>query len=222
MKTDLRRFPQGSNELGGTIMKAVDMYKMSVLLVISVLTCAIPVFAQQADPQGYTLLIQQTPAGAGTVTPGDGVHKYGIGQTVTLSAVPQEGFRFLYWLGDVSTVMEPTTSVSLDSPKMVIAVFERATFNEEDEPLPAFGVGRSPAGSAGLMASPNPIARPGTVSPASYTGDRTIVYSGPEVEWPDTPPSDDDDILVPGDPIPEPATLLLLGVGSAALFRRRK
>ncbi|NLK40471.1 MAG: PEP-CTERM sorting domain-containing protein [Planctomycetes bacterium] len=204
-------------------MKARILNSLAMGVAVLIGVVSIPALAQEPDPLGYTLLIQQSPPGAGTVSPGDGVHKFGIGEVVTLSAVPVEGYRFLYWLGDVSTATTPTTSVNLDSPKMVIAVFERANFEEEDQSLPAVGgAGRGAGSFSGLIASPYPVFAPGSVNAASGGGEQTIIVNNPIIDFPDIPSQDDDDILVPGDPIPEPATVLLLAVGTAALSRKRK
>ena len=52
----------------------------------------------QADENGYAVLIEQSPIHAGTVNPGLGVHKEAVGSTMTLTALPKPGYRFLYWL----------------------------------------------------------------------------------------------------------------------------
>lgn len=194
------------------------------LSVFAVLMAGV-VFADVSDPSGYALLIQQSPADGGVVTPGAGVHKVGIGQTVTLSATPRPGYRFLYWLGDVSVTSASDTSVSLDSPKMVIAVFERESFEED---LQGAGPAKSQVGGSmgGLVGSPDPTPAPAAVNPGSYSGPVTLNYPTPIT--PDIPEYYDDDVLVPGDPsgndnpIPEPATLMLLGFGTTALLRRRR
>jgi hypothetical protein len=50
----------------------------------------------ETDANGYAILIEQSPIHAGTVNPGLGVHKMGIGSTMTLIAMPKPGYRFLY------------------------------------------------------------------------------------------------------------------------------
>ena len=76
---------------------------------------------------GYALLIEQTPVDAGFVTPEPGVHEHSKDDILELRAIPKPGFKFLYWLGDVLDTTESETSVSLDSPKIVVAVFARTS-----------------------------------------------------------------------------------------------
>ena len=182
--------------------------------------------AQTNDPLGYAVIVQQSPANGGSVTPGAGVLKVGVGQTITLSATPNPGFRFAYWLGDVASASASETAVNVDSPKMIIAVFERDDF---EEPLSA-GAGMSGGGgSGGLRSSPSGVTSgdgmtSGTGAPLQTFGLPSLPTT-PDFFDDDFPvPGDDDDIVVPGDgdQVPEPTTLLLLGLGAAALLHKRQ
>ncbi|RKY13804.1 MAG: hypothetical protein DRP52_01805 [Planctomycetota bacterium] len=198
-----------------------SVYNLLVLMIV----LSVSVTAVASD-DGYALLIQTSPPDAGAVTPGLGVHKTAIGQTVALSAVPKQGYQFLYWLGDVSSTSGPDTTVSVDSPKLVVAVFAKADFDEE---LPGAGIAdgqHAPGGGRGY----NPIQSPGSVSPGR-SFDSPSGFTFPD--FPDEPddgdipvPGDDnsiDDIPVPGDnEVPEPATVFLLGLGSSILLKRMR
>jgi hypothetical protein len=201
-----------------------DMCKIGIYNLLALMIVLSVSAAAVASDDGYALLIQSSPPGAGAVTPGLGVHKTAIGQTIALSAVPKQGYQFLYWLGDVSSTTGPDTSVSVDSPKLVVAVFAREDFDEE---LPGLGIpdGQyAPGGGRGY----NPIQSPGSVNPGYRPfdgfGRRRSPDDGPDADdIDDIPvPGDNDDIPVPGDnEVPEPATVLLLGIGSSVLLKRR-
>lgn len=187
--------------------------RFSVLMLV---LFTLPVLA--ADENGYALLLQSSPAHGGKIVPGNGVFKVAIGQSVPLIAVPQKGYRFLYWLGDVGQTDMMRTTVQVDSPKLIVAVFEREEFEDlEPAVLEASGVAMGGAGSS---------------SPLNLQGgmmsSRRIIEPTPTPN-PPTPP-ENDDFPVPSDPfpvpddnpVPEPVTILLFATGSVFLMRMRR
>jgi len=180
-----------------------------VILALVVFLCGFlePAYCQSDDP---VLLLQQTPPEAGKITPGVGVHHFESGTEVTLTAVPKPGYQFIYWLGDVSDPTANRTIVYLDAPKIVLAVFERSEFEflvTEERSQSAPG--------GGLFASAPDYARQGYTGGGAKRPPKWRRPTPPEPEEPEEP----EDFPVP---IPEPATILLLGFGSLALLRKRR
>ncbi len=72
--------------------------------------------------QQYTLTVNVYPSGSGSVvlSPSGGV--YTAGTVVTLTAVPNSGYSFNMWGGDLSGSQNPTT-ITMNSNKTVIAQF---------------------------------------------------------------------------------------------------
>ena len=70
----------------------------------------------------YTLTVNVSPAGAGTVTLNPAGGTYPAGTVVTLTAVANTGYTFSNWSGDVTGTSNPT-SVTMNSNKTVTAVF---------------------------------------------------------------------------------------------------
>ena len=159
---------------------------------------------------GIALLIQKTPPQGGSVTPGTGVHHLGLNSEVTLTANPKPGYQFVYWIGDVSDSTSSTTMAYLDSPKIIIAVFERAeyAFLEKDEAI------RS-APNGGMYGSASDYSRQG------YTGGGGRRSSNGGGGGGETPDPESDPFPIP-EPIPEPATAILLTIGSLVAFVNRK
>lgn len=155
---------------------------------------------------GYALMVEKSPAAGGVVTPGIGVRQTSPNETILLNASPTNGYRFLYWLGDVENPTKTHTSVQVDSPKLVVAVFERVDYESSSSssgsPSQAIasisgGGGRGGGGGGGGGYSSYP---PGV----------------PSEETPSTP------LYVPVPEVPEPGTILLLGGGLAMLRSWRK
>lgn len=142
---------------------------------------------------GIALLLQQTPIEGGIVTPSVGVHYFAPNAKITLTAVPKPGYQFVYWLGDVRDPMASSTTVYLDAPKIIVAIFERTEYEfltaADMEARPQSGPG------GGLIAS---------------NVEQGWIWWGGEEPGPD------------GEVIPEPVTLVLFGPAVLFLLMRRK
>jgi len=171
---------------------------------------------QSCLAQDVVLLLQQSTPEAGTVTPRAGVHRFEIGTEMTLTATPNPGYQFVCWLGDVSDPTAISTILHLDSPKIIIAVFERLEYDS----LAAVELADQSAPIGGLVASGRDYSR------TQYTGGgarKPRKFRGPQQqeqpEIPDFPvPEESDDFPVP---VPEPGTAGLLILGSL-IFRRKR
>ncbi len=167
------------------------------------------------------LLLEQSPVDGGAVEPGAGVHRLETNSQITLRAVPKEGYQFVMWLGDVDEPDSPVTETFMDSPKIVIALFERSQY-ESIEAADLLGGG--PGGGGALTQSAADISsssgggggakRPGRIHPLIET---------PEEQLPDDFPVPDEgqpsDFPVPDQTeVPEPATVIIL-ISGLALIR---
>lgn len=182
----------------------------------------------QAFALDYALMVQQTPLSGGTVTPGPGVHTVAANGQVTVSATPKSGYQFVSWLGDVGDASAATTTVNVDSPKIVVAVFERSDYEEPfAEPAPSDSLGGG--GSSGGDLRYNPTQQVGTGSQVSAgsvykAGDN--VYNFPSQPGRNGTNGTDGKDATRDDgiptPTPEPVTAVFLGMGALALLKRRK
>lgn len=160
-----------------------------------------PAYCQTSD---VALLLQQTPAKGGVMTPIAGVYHFKLNSEVTLTAVPKPGYQFVYWLGDVSDPAATNTIVYLDKAKIIIAVFEQSEYGAlaAEEGMPGGGGG----GGSGLVT---------TVANYGQTGGMSSGAGGvkPKIRQP---------VYSEGtEVIPEPATGVLLVLGSLFAFTRR-
>jgi len=177
-----------------------------IILAIAIIVGGLlaPAYCQ---PSSVTLLLQQTPTQGGIITPTTGIYHYAPDSEVTLTAVPKDGYRFIYWLGDVSNPTASFTVVHLDEPKVVVAVFEPTNYDALDVSgsLPTSG-----GGGGGLFASATDFGRPSAIVVGGGAGPRP---QGPiSLSW------------QTGDGMPEtpePATAVLLVLGGLFAFARR-
>jgi len=108
----------------------------------------------------YTLSVIISPAGSGTVAKSPDQTSYSSGTTVTLTATPASGYKFVRWDGDV-TGTNPTATVTMNANKAVTAVF--AAINQY-----ALNVQVSPAAGGTVTKSPDQ---------SSYTEGSTVTLT---------------------------------------------
>jgi len=153
------------------------------------------------------MLIQQTPAAGGVVSPAIGVHRFDRNAEVTITAIPKPGYEFVYWLGDVSDPTANRTIARLDSPKIIIAVFQPARYE-----VPIVEAASQSAPGGGLV--PSRAERAGGLRATTPPRRR------PPLTPPPSPPEPSDEFPVP-EPIPEPASAVLFAL-AAFMFRLKQ
>ena len=157
-------------------------------------------------------MLEMTPAEGGYLNIKQGVHTFDMYAEVALKATPKPGYQFVCWLGTVSESSHSSTSVFLDSPKMVIAVFERTKFEMvgiEEAGGGSDSVSNDSGSSSGRIRSPG-------------EADTSLEEAG-GAKRPSTPegPHIPHNVPVPGPEVPEPATITLLFTGFLMLANRR-
>jgi len=177
-----------------------------IMLVIAIIAfgLTIPAYCQTKD---VVLLLEQTPVKGGEITPVAGVHHFKPGTEVMLTAVPKPGYKFIHWLGEVSDATASSTVAYLNKPKVIIAVFEQAEhgISANGDGLPIGGGGAG----GGLFPTALDLSRPGGFSGGGggkAKPQKQIYYVKGKKPTPE---------------VPEPATGLLLVLGSLFAFKRR-
>jgi hypothetical protein len=193
--------------------------KCLVLWLTLAAMCLTPGFSYATK---MALLLQQSPADGGSIEPGIGVHRLECNSQITLRAVPQQGYQFVTWLGDVDEPASPVTETYMDSPKIVIAVFERSQFESIEAADILFG--RPGGGLRGSAADISSGSSSGRIGRAKRSEPRRRIYR-PEEEEPDEFPvpeeGESDDFPVPE--VPEPTTLTLFALAGLLIrIRSRK
>ncbi len=162
-----------------------------------------------AYSKDMSLMLQQRPNNGGTITPGNGLHSFDKNEQVTLTAVPKPGYQFVYWLGDVSDTTTNSTVANMDSPKIIVAVFEKVKHEHlgisemsPTQPAPRIFVGSDysrQGGGGGGGKRPHK---------------RRYPYTDPE------DPEEDPNFPV-SPAVPEPATGLMLTLGSLMMWKKK-
>jgi hypothetical protein len=167
-------------------------------------------FSAQAAVQGNgtALMLEASPAEGGSLNIATGVHTYDIDSDVALKATPKPGYQFVCWLGNVTNTTDSSTTVFLNSPKMVIAVFER---NEFETPGAESGYLGGGGGEGGGGLVPSGGLSDSSLEEAEVKNPNPQTYSYPHTS-PEKPPV----------PTPEPATVTLFFAGFLMLANRRK
>ena len=148
----------------------------------------------------YELCIEQSPSQAGKLSPDSGTHQYSADAVVVVSAEPQPGYQFVYWLGDVADPKSQRTTVQVNSSKVVVAIFQPA---KEDYPTEVL-IGGGGGGGGGAIPTRIDLSMPAGGIAGGVAKSKPAVVPVP----------------VPV-PVPEPTTILLLGAGVLALRRKR-
>lgn len=184
--------------------------RKGVILAIAIIAGGLlaPAYCQ---PSGVTLLLQQTPTEGGMITPNTGIYHFEPNSEVTLTAFAKPGYRFIYWLGDVSDPTTNHTVVRLNEPKIIIAVFKSA-----DNDAPAVGESLAPGGGGGYFGGGGLFASAADFSPPS--GIVASGGAGPRSQGPIFLSLQANDGMQEA---PEPATAVLLVLGGLFAFLRR-
>ena len=84
---------------------------------------------EEIPPVVYELTIAVE--GEGTTEPAPGTHSYVEDSVVTVTAIPEPGWAFLEWTGDVGTVADASateTTITMEGDYTITAVFELITY----------------------------------------------------------------------------------------------
>lgn len=156
------------------------------------------------------LVLGQSPVDGGIVTPDTGVHRFQTDATIAITAVPQQGYRFSHWLGDVTEPSASNTQIHMNNSKAVVAIYEpvagRADQDgqwEEDYTAGGGALGASKVIPTRADFHMNGFSAPGGSARPKGTRPMSRPASVPA-------------------PVPEPATFILLGMGGMIFVRSAK
>jgi hypothetical protein len=99
----------------------------------------------ELNPGWCGLIISSTEGGSVT-TPGEGLHVYDNSTVVDLVAVPDEGYEFIDWSGDVDTIADvdsPSTTITMNASYSITANFE----SSHPQPMALLGISSTTGGS---------------------------------------------------------------------------
>jgi hypothetical protein len=179
---------------------SISVLRRGIILAIAIgaLGLFTPTDARAKD---VMLLLEQSPVKGGDISPVPGMYHFEPGSQVALTAVPKPGYRFLHWLGDVGDPSATKTVVHLNKPKIIVAVFEQNDYRLGK----ADGVTIGGGGGGGPFPTPVDLRSPsGFSAGGGSTRTEPITY-----------------VIRDSEPVPEPATGLLLLIGGFLVLRQR-
>jgi len=190
---------------------------MTAFIAVIAYCCFSPVVSMA---ENTSVMIQQSPVNGGQINLGTGVHQFDMNTEINLNAVAKPGYQFVYWLGDVSDTESANTMAYLNGPKIIIAVFEHVEYSVLEEKMHKV-TGTTVASTLHPDAvAPNQSQASAKASRKNQSASGTIFQ---ESEFPvPIATCDDLDFPVPTQSVPEPATGLLIILGSLITYRSRK
>lgn len=135
--------------------------------------------------KSISAIIEKIPAYKLTIRATDGIVKisprletYNPGSAVVLVAVPDEGYRFKGWWGDLTGMKNPTSMI-MNSDMNLIAVFEKIPFYTLTISTSAYGtVSLDPSGGAVTLDPPGGIYEDGTIVTLTATPKDNYKFTG--------------------------------------------
>jgi len=181
----------------------------------------------QSRGRDVALLLQQTPLDGGIVTPSPGVHFFAPNSEIVLTATPNPGYKFIYWLGDVGDPTANRTITYLNKPKIIIAIFEPIEDSTSFIGRGSVGGGRVTSGGLIAAADYGGWGQTRLASSGSRPSGSSTPYPYEQVweplPWtPSQSPISPESSTPSEPPIPEPATGILLFLGSLFLIARKR
>jgi len=98
-----------------------DSSSTSTTLIVRENITVVAVFVQEVT---YTLDASAVPGIAGKITVTPDAERYAPGTQVQLDAEPSTGWNFVQWIGDVPNSALASTTITMDSDRVIVAVFE--------------------------------------------------------------------------------------------------
>ena len=100
----------------------------------TLITATMPVGAVVTEQNDYDLTVNINPPNGGMVQPENGPYAAGTG--ITLAAIPQEGYTFLHWSGQIPSEADetnPSLSITMDEDKTLVAHFRTEATEIQEE-----------------------------------------------------------------------------------------
>jgi hypothetical protein len=106
-------------------MKRLGFREIGVCVAIAYALCGATTVAQVVGPTLYDLDVQFTPAGGGAVSTTPDASSFQLGEFVTVTAQPADGYEFLGWEGDIAAA-ESSLTFEMTADTTLTAVFALA------------------------------------------------------------------------------------------------